>query len=94
MHLGYGSLVVPEIVVDIMELVVEADVEVSVTMLCMISDIDAVALRPPPVPATAIAAVVEGAVADTSIESVEVTLPPGGGVTGLSLNPPEMTDGS
>lgn len=42
----------------------------------------------PDMPVIVIAVVLEGAVPETPIDSVEVTVPPAGGVTGLGLNPP------
>ena len=60
----------------------------------MTNDIDAVAVSPPAVPTIAIAVVVAGAEFETPMESVEATMPPGGGVTGLGLNPPETVGGN
>jgi hypothetical protein len=84
------------IVVDITELVVviAVDVDCVVTVTWMTSDIDVEAVSPPPVPVIGIVVVVEGAAFETAMESVEATLPPIVGVTGLGLNPPETSAGS
>jgi len=51
-------------------------------------------LSPPPAPATVIMAVVDGAVLDTTNESVEWTEPPDVGVTGFGARPPETPVGN
>jgi hypothetical protein len=58
----------------------------SVIVVCVLS--------PPPAPATVIMAVVDGAVLDTTNESVECTEPPDGGVTGFGARPPETPTGN
>jgi hypothetical protein len=65
-----------------------------VTVDRMVSVIAVVVLSPPPAPATAIMAVVDVAVLDTTNESVEITEPPDGGVTGFGAKTPETPTGN
>ena len=74
--------------------VVEAEVVVDTTTVCIISVIDVDAVCPPPVPDTVMNAVVDVAVSITASESVECTEPPDGGVTGFGARPPETPTGS
>ena len=73
-------------------IVVEAvDVEV---VEVTISDTDAEAVSPPPVPLTAMIVVLAGALLEATMDSTELVTSPAGGVTGLGVKPTVTPDGT
>jgi len=90
MHLGgvKGNVAVLRVVVE-----TEVEVDVDVTKVWTLSVIDTMAFIAPYVPVTVMTSLAEGAPLETVMESTELAVPPGNGVTGLVLKPPLMPNG-